>query len=179
VAYISQKVQERLRFATWWKHPKVNQPFRGSVSVGTSNTTANGRCEPCGRSLSASNLFDRNEYAAPFVRAHDTLRFRSTFQGREDRIWFGLQNVEKCAEKAVRKGLFVLPKSSFGEHKIATDESLMASSDSNSGHRVIADSSGGIEFRASMRIFFELCFPSVISLSGDHRCRSSADMFRT
>lgn len=32
-----------------------------------------GRCEPCGRCLSASNLFDRIEHAAPFVSAHDTI----------------------------------------------------------------------------------------------------------
>jgi hypothetical protein len=32
-----------------------------------------GRCEPCGRSLSASNLFHRIEHAVPFVSAHDTI----------------------------------------------------------------------------------------------------------
>ena len=31
------------------------------------------RCEPSGASLSASNLFDRIEHAAPFGSAHDTI----------------------------------------------------------------------------------------------------------
>ena len=35
--------------------------------------TTGGRCEPSGASLSASNLFDRIEHAAPFVGAHDTI----------------------------------------------------------------------------------------------------------
>ncbi len=50
------------------------------------------------------------------MNKHFRLHFRSTFKGCEYRIW-ATKRV-KVLRKCSLKGLFVLPKSSFGEHKV-------------------------------------------------------------